>query len=74
MKTVLVVLGVAAICGTAQWLWHLARESPQGRLMIVALWGVLLAMSLIAGEPWVLVMGGATVMMGLWVYAAWRWW
>lgn len=42
--------------------------------MIVALWGVLLAMSVIAGEPSVLVMGAATVMMGIWVYGTWRYW
>lgn len=42
--------------------------------MIVALWGVLLAMSVIAGESWGLVMGAATVMMGIWVYGTWRYW
>lgn len=42
--------------------------------MIVALWCVLLTMSVIAGEPWVLVMGSATVMMAIWVYGMWRWW
>ena len=69
MQTVLVVVGVALICGTALWLWELARGKFVARLMIVALWLVLLAMSMIAGAPWVYVMGAATVMMGLWVYA-----
>ncbi|MDQ7775218.1 MAG: hypothetical protein Q4615_04515 [Paracoccus aminovorans] len=73
METALVVVLVPVICGGALWLWHLARASRQGRLLIVALWGVLLAMSVVAGAPWVLVMGGATVMMGMWVYALWRW-
>jgi len=74
METALVVVLVPLICGGALWLWYLARDSRQGRLLIVALWGVLLAMSVIAGEPWVLVMGAATVMMGIWVYGTWRYW
>ena len=63
-----IVLGVVLICGTGLWLWELARQSFQSRVIIVALWLVLLAMSIIAGAPWVHVMGAATVMMGLWIY------
>ncbi len=76
MQTVLVVVGVALICGTVLWLWELARGKFAARLMIVALWLMLLAMSMIAGAPWVYVMGAATVMMGLWVYMqVWPvWW
>lgn len=74
METALVVVLLPLICGGALWLWHLARDSRPGRLMIVALWAVLLTMSVIAGEPWVLVMGAATVMMGIWVYGMWRYW
>lgn len=74
MQAVLLVVLVPLICGGALWLWHVARESRQGRLIIVALWGVLLAMIMIAGGGFVLVMGSATVMMGLWVYGTWRWW
>lgn len=75
----LVVLGVPAICGLALYLWYLAKGSLQARLIIVALWLVFLAMSVIAGPPWAIVMGAATIMMGLWIYAQinpvwWRWW
>lgn len=69
VETAMVVAGVVLICGTALWLWELARGKIAARLMIVALWLVLLAMSIITGVPWVHVMGAATVMMGLWVYA-----
>ncbi|MFC3527010.1 hypothetical protein ACFOMH_02415 [Paracoccus mangrovi] len=69
METAMVVPGVVLICGTALWLWELARGKIAARLMIVALWLVLPAMSIITGVPWVHVMGAATVMMGLWVYA-----
>ena len=69
----MVVPGVVLICGTALWLWELARRKIAARLMIVALWLVLLAMSIIAGVPWVHVMGAATVIMGLWIYML-GWW
>ncbi len=72
----LVILGVTAICGTALYLWHLAQNSFQARVIIVALWLVLLAMSIVAGPQWIIVMGAATVMMGLWIYAqlSTPWW
>ena len=69
----MVVTGVVLICGTALWLWELARGKIAARLMIVALWLVLLAISIIAGVPWVHAMGAATVMMGLWVYMVGGW-
>lgn len=70
MITVSVVVGVALLCGGAIWLWYLARYRPDARRMIVALWLALLAMALIAGYPFNLVMGAATVMMALLLWAA----
>ena len=71
-----VVVGSALACGTALYLWYLAKDKPMARLIIVALWLVFLAMSIILGPPWVLVMGGATVLMALWIFAMiqWPWW
>ena len=71
-----VVTGATLLCGTALYLWALARNSFQARLIIVALWLVVLAMSIIMGQPWIIVMGGATVLMGLGVYMriAPPWW
>ncbi len=75
-NVLLLVLGVAAICGLGLYLWYLAKGNFHARLIIVALWLVFLAMSIIAGPPWVFIMGAATVMMGLWIYAhIWPpWW
>lgn len=71
----LVILGVPVICGTALWLWYLAQDNLHARLIIVALWLVFLAMSIIAGPPWVILMGAATVMIGMWIYAQiWLFW
>ena len=77
MQAGLAVAGSALICGGALYLWALARGSFQARAIIVLLWLVLLAMSIVAGVPWVIIMGSATVLMGLWIYvhiAPWWWW
>lgn len=78
-EATVVLLGVAILCGGALWLWHRAKNKPGARIMIVALWVVLGAMSMIAGYPFSLIMGAATVMMGLlvWVFSGAvipRWW
>lgn len=65
----LVALCVPLICGAILWLWHLARNSLQGRLLIIALWLVLAAMSLISGPPFPIVMGCAAMMMGMLFWA-----
>lgn len=65
----LVTIGAPLICGTTLWLWHLARHSFQARLLIVALWLVFSVTSVIAGPPFVIVMGCAAVMMGMLFWA-----
>lgn len=71
----LVILGTPVICGTALYLWYMAKGNLHARLIIIALWLVFLAMSIIAGAPWVILMGAATVMMGMWIYAQiWLFW
>lgn len=67
-QTFLVVIFVPALCCGAIWLWYLARNSIQARVIIVALWLVLLIASIIAGPPFVIVMGAATVMMAIWIW------
>lgn len=75
MQAFLVVVGTVLLCGGAVWAWHLAHGKTTARGMIVALWLVLLTMSLIAGAPFNLVMGAATVMMALMIWAMGRpWW
>ena len=74
-----VVAGSVLVCGTWLYLWALAkaRGKRQARLILVALWLVILAMTIVMGPPSVIVMGGATVLMGLWIYvhiAPWWWW
>lgn len=68
-----VLSGSALLCGTALYLWALARGKLEAQVMIVALWLVMLTMSVIMGPPWVIVMGAATVLMGLWIVAG-LWW
>ena len=80
----LVALAVAALWALAQanearltfsGTWALDGATLWARLMIVALWLVLLAMALIAGSPFNLVMGAATVMMALIVWLIGKpWW
>lgn len=65
METALNITCAVVFCGGAIWLWHLAHGRFHARLMIVALWLVLLAMAMIAGEPYYQMMGTATVFMGL---------
>ncbi len=71
-----VVTGSALICGTWFYLWALAkaRGKWQAQVILVALWLVLLAMTIIMGPPSVIVMGGATVLMALWIYTHKLWW
>ncbi|AUH65649.1 hypothetical protein [Paracoccus zhejiangensis] len=75
MQALLVTTGTVLLCGGAIGMWHLAAGLRKARLMIVALWLVLLAMALIAGSPFNLVMGAATVMMALIVWLIGKpWW
>lgn len=69
MEVFLVVTGVPLLCGAALYLWWLSRSSLEGRILIVALWIVLLLMSITAGEPWVIVMGAATLVMAMLIWA-----
>ncbi|MBK4215718.1 hypothetical protein JJJ17_07260 [Paracoccus caeni] len=76
----LVVIGVALLCGTAIWLWYLARHSFQARAIILILWLIGLAMSVILGGLYVIIMGAATVMLLLFLWLLlvssrrWPWW
>ncbi|RCW79470.1 hypothetical protein [Paracoccus lutimaris] len=79
MQAGMALVSSALICGGALYLWALARGKFQARAIIVLLWLVLLAMSVIAGAPWVIAMGSATVLMALWIYVhvlhhRWWWW
>lgn len=71
-----VVAGSVLICGTWLYLWALAEARGKGmaKVILVALWLVILAMTIVMGPPSVIVMGGATVLMGLWIYAQKFWW
>ncbi|WP_299909657.1 hypothetical protein [uncultured Paracoccus sp.] len=75
MQAALITVGTVLLCGGAIGLWHLATGRREARLMSVALWLALLAMALIAGSPFNLVMGAATVMMALIVWLIGKpWW
>lgn len=73
-ETFWVVTGSVLLCGTAMYLWELARNRLEARLIIVALWLVVLAMSIVMGPPSVIVVGGATALMALWIVAHIQWW
>ena len=66
-----VVAGTVLVCGTWLYLWALAgaRRKPQAKVILVALWLAILAMTMVMGPPAAIVMGAATVLMVLWLFA-----
>lgn len=68
MQAFLVIVFVPLICGTAAYLWHLSRNSPQGKTLIILLWLTVLTICAILGGAYIIVMGSASLMMALIIY------
>ncbi|WBU59830.1 hypothetical protein [Paracoccus albus] len=68
MQELLVFICVPPICATVIYLWYLARNSLEAKVIVVFLWLTALSISVVLGGSYILVMGSASALMALFIF------
>lgn len=70
LQTFLVIVLVPVLVGAFLWLWLVPKHPTLRRIVAVCVWAALLGLGIFLGTTTTIIMGAATVMVGIILYAS----